>query len=83
MKHLKSMSESELDLNGKISALTERIQKEFPELSTYLNNLPMVNQVPNSLDSATDILNNQYESLFKFLENYKLNWLKDNDTNWL
>ena len=43
----------------------------------------MVNQVPNSLDSATDILNNQYESLFKFLENYKLNWLKDNDTNWL
>ena len=81
MKHLKLISKSELDLNNKISAITKRIQKEFPELSTYLNKLPLINTTPNSLETTAEILNNQYESLFNFLENYKLNSLKKGDTN--
>ncbi len=67
----KISKESELDLNNKIIAITMRIQKEFPELSNYLNEMPVTIPIENNPEITTEILNNYYESLFKFLSSYK------------
>ena len=72
MKQINPIVESEADLNSKIVAITMRIQKEFPELSTYLNEMPITIPVVNSPEITTEILNNYYESLFKLLATYKL-----------
>ncbi len=64
--------ETEIDLNTKIIAITMRIQKEFPELSNYLNEMPITIPVDKNPEVNAEILNNYYESLFKFLASYKL-----------
>lgn len=64
--------DNEIDLNNKIIAITMRIQKEFPELSKYLNEMPITIPVDDNPKINADILNNYYESLFEFLSSYKL-----------
>lgn len=71
MEQPKLVTESEIDLNNKIIAITMRIQKEFPELSKYLNEMPVTIPIENNPEITTEILNNYYESLFKFLKSYK------------
>ena len=68
----KSLMETEIELNKKIIAITLRIQKEFPELSHYLNEMPITIPIDENPEINASILNNYYESLFKFLDSYKL-----------
>lgn len=71
MKKHNAQGENETDLNNKIIAITMRIQKEFPELSGYLNEMPITIPIENNPKITTEILNNYYESLFKFLTSYR------------
>ena len=64
--------ETEIELNKKIIAITIRIQKEFPELSKYLNEMPITIPTDENPEINASILNNYYQSLFKFIASYKL-----------
>ena len=64
--------ESETELNAKIMAITMQIQNEFPELSKYLNEMPVTIPTEENPEINTAILNNYYESLFRMLTTYKL-----------
>ncbi len=66
-----SIMESQANLNQKIIAITLRIQREFPELSKYLNEMPVTIPTENNPEINAETLNNYYESLFKFLASYK------------
>lgn len=69
---LKSIMETEKELNAKIIDITMRIHKEFPELSKYLNEMPITIPTDENPEINATILNNYYESLFKFLASYKI-----------
>ena len=64
--------ESETELNTKIMAITMQIQNEFPELSKYLNEMPVTIPTEENPEITTAILNNYYESLLRMLTTYKL-----------
>ena len=64
--------ESETELNAKIMAITMQIQNEFPELSKYLNEMPVTIPTEENPEINTKILNNYYESLLRMLTTYKL-----------
>ena len=63
--------ETEKELNAKIIEVTMQIQKEFPELSKYLNEMPITIPTDENPEINASILNNYYQSLFKFLSSYK------------
>jgi hypothetical protein len=71
MKQTQLQTRAETDLNNKIVAITMRIQKEFPELSGYLNEMPVTIPIENNPEITTEILNTYYESLFTFLTSYR------------
>lgn len=64
--------ESEKELNEKIMVITMKIQKEYPELSKYLNELSVT--IPNEKKPKINdrVLSEYYESLVKLLSTYKL-----------
>ena len=64
--------ESETELNEKIMAITMQIQNEFPELSKYLNEMPVTIPTEENPEINTKVLNNYYESLLRMLTTYKL-----------
>ena len=64
--------ESETELNAKIMTITMQIQNEFPELSKYLNEMPVTIPTEENPEINTAILNNYYESLLRMLTTYKL-----------
>ena len=64
--------ESETELNAKIMTITMQIQNEFPELSKYLNEMPVTIPTEENPEINTKILNNYYQSLFRMLTTYKL-----------
>ena len=64
--------ESETELNAKIMAITMQIQNEFPELSKYLNEMPVTIPTEENPEINTKVLNNYYESLLRMLTTYKL-----------
>lgn len=71
MKQIQLQTSDETDLNNKIVAITMRIQKEFPELSGYLNEMPVTIPIENNPEITSEILNKYYESLFTFLSSYR------------
>ena len=64
--------ESETELNTKIMAITMQIQNEFPELSKYLNEMPVTIPVIENPVMNNTVLNHYYESLLRMLTTYKL-----------
>ena len=64
--------ESETELNAKIMAITMQIQNEFPELSKYLNEMPVTIPTEENPEINIKVLNNYYESLLRMLTTYKL-----------
>lgn len=64
--------ESEKELNEKIMAITMKIHKEYPELSKYLNELPVTIPIENNPEINNRVLTDYYESLVKLLSTYKL-----------
>ena len=63
--------ETEKELNAKIIEVTMQIQKEFPELSKYLNEMPITIPTDENPEINASILNSYYQSLCKFLASYK------------
>lgn len=63
--------EKENELNVKILALTMEIQEKYPELSKYLDEMPVtIPNVPNpKMNPAT--LQEYYESLYTLVSEYK------------
>lgn len=68
----RTYEEIEKDLNAKILAITLKIRKDRPELSKYLDEMPVT--VPNVKDPhiTLNLLKVYYESLVALFEDYKL-----------
>lgn len=64
--------DTEKDLNSKILNITMLIQKEFPELSKYIEEMPMT--IPDSTTPTIKIehLKKYFDSLYDFLKKYRL-----------
>ncbi|MBC7440050.1 MAG: hypothetical protein H7250_08715 [Flavobacterium sp.] len=63
---------SEKEINEKIMTITMKIQKEYPELSKYLNELPVTIPIENDPEINIRVLIDYYESLVKLLSTYEL-----------
>ena len=63
---------SEKEINEKIMTITMKIQKDYPELSKYLNELPVTIPIESDPEINTRVLSNYYESLVKLLSTYEL-----------
>jgi hypothetical protein len=63
---------SEKQINEKILAITMKIQCKYPELSKYLNELPVTIPIENDPEINTKVLNDYYESLVKLISTYEL-----------
>lgn len=64
--------ETEKELNAKIIDVTMQIQKEFPELSKYLNEMPITIPTDKNPEISSSILKIYYESLLRLLTSYRL-----------
>ena len=64
--------ETEKELNAKIIDVTMQIQKEFPELSKYLNEMPITIPTDKNPEISPSILKIYYESLLRLLTSYRL-----------
>src|SRR5688572_14255741 len=71
-------TDTEKDLNSKILKITMMIQEEFPELSKYLEEMPVT--VPNSTRPFVQLhhLKKYYDSLSALLSRYRLEHPKPN-----
>lgn len=67
----KSIKQAESDLNAKILELTMTINDDYPELSKYLDEMPVT--VPSESDPEISInqLKSYYESLNSLVNKYK------------
>ena len=63
---------SEKEINEKIMTITMKIQKDYPELSKYLNELPVTIPIESDPEINTRVLTDYYESLVKLLSTYEL-----------
>ena len=63
---------SEKEINEKIMTITMKIQKDYPELSKYLNELPVTIPIESDPEINTRVLSDYYESLVKLLSTYEL-----------
>lgn len=74
-KHV-AFEQIEKDLNSKILKITMRIKDHYPELSKYLEEIPVT--VPSETDReiTLDQLKTYYESLNSLLNKYKVDYPK-------
>jgi hypothetical protein len=61
----------ETDLNAKIMNVTMRIKDHYPELSPYLEEMPVTVPSENDPEMTLDQLKSYYESLNSLLKEYK------------
>lgn len=61
---------SEKELNEAILNITVKIRNEYPELSKYLNEIPLTIPDVSSPEINTKILTEYYESLENILKKY-------------
>lgn len=61
---------SEKELNEAILNITNKIRNEYPELSKYLNEIPVTIPAVSTPEINTKILNEYYESLENILKKY-------------
>ena len=62
--------ETEEELNEKIMKITMVIQENYPELSKYLNEMPVTIPVDNHPEVKVKNLQNYYNSLISIFRNY-------------
>lgn len=67
-----SYEEIEKDLNAKILAITLKIRKDTPELSKYLDEMPVTVPSKKEPHITLNLLKVYYESLVVLLEDYNL-----------
>lgn len=72
VQQLEEFGEIEKELNSKIMQITLKINDQYPELSEYLNEMPVT--IPDEKNPEITIKNLQayYESLNSILNKYKL-----------
>ncbi len=63
---------TEKSLNAEIFSILSEISKKYPELSNFLNEMPMT--IPNNSNAniSIEILENYYQSLSDFLNDYAI-----------
>lgn len=66
----------ENDLNSKILKITMRIKDHFPELSKYLEEMPVTVPSENDPEITLNHLRIYYESLNSLLNKYKVDYPK-------
>jgi len=64
--------ETEKELNAKILAITLLIQKSHPELSKFLNEMPVTIPDEKKPDISAETLREYYESLTALLKKYNI-----------
>ncbi|MDA3943839.1 MAG: hypothetical protein PF694_09925 [Bacteroidetes bacterium] len=70
-KH-KDFEQIENDLNAKILKITMKIKDHYPELSQYLEEMPVTVPAENNPEITLKQLNTYYESLISLLKKYKV-----------
>jgi hypothetical protein len=58
-----------------------KIQGKYPELSKYLNELPVTIPNENDPEINTKVLDNYYESLVKLISTYELEMIEKANQN--
>jgi hypothetical protein len=66
----------ENDLNAKILKITMRINDHYPELSQYLEEMPVTVPSENDPEITLNHLRSYYESLISLLMKYKVDYPK-------
>ncbi len=66
----------EKDLNTKILKITMTIKDDYPELSPYLEEMPMTVPSENDPEITLDHLKSYYESLNSLLKRYRVDFPK-------
>ncbi|PKP32218.1 MAG: hypothetical protein CVT99_05600 [Bacteroidetes bacterium HGW-Bacteroidetes-16] len=69
----------EKDLNEKILKITMRIKDHYPELSKYLEEMPVTVPSENDPEITLNQLKSYYESLNSFLQKYNVDSPKDEE----
>lgn len=68
--------EIEKELNAKILKITMRIKDQYPELSKYLDEMPVTVPSENKSEITLNHLQTYYESLNSLLNKYKVDYPK-------
>jgi hypothetical protein len=66
----------EKDLNAKIMKITMMIMDHYPELSKYLEEMPVTVPSENDPEMNLNLLQSYYESLISLLKKYKVDYTK-------
>jgi hypothetical protein len=74
-KHV-AFEQIEKDLNSKILKITMRINDHYPELSKYLEEIPVTVPSENDPEITLNQLKTYYESLNSLLNKYKVDYPK-------
>ncbi len=74
-----AFEQKEKDLNSKILKITMRIQDHYPELSQYLEEMPVTVPSENNPKITLNQLQSYYESLISLLNKYKVDYTKTED----
>ncbi len=74
-----AFEQKEKDLNSKILKITMRIQEHYPELSQYLEEMPVTVPSENNPEITLNQLQSYYESLNSLLNKYKVDSVKTED----
>lgn len=64
--------EAEKELNAKIMEITLQIQDKYPELSKFLNEMPVTIPTESNPEINVKVLEEYYESLNNMLKKYEL-----------
>lgn len=62
--------ETEEEINAKILKVTMVIQENYPELSKYLNEIPITIPIDNRPEVNAENLHKYYETLLNLFRNY-------------
>ncbi len=66
----------EKDLNARILKITMMIMDHYPELSQYLEEMPVTVPSENDPEMNLNLLQSYYESLISLLKKYKVDYPK-------
>lgn len=66
----------EKDLNARILKITMMIMDHYPELSQYLEEMPVTVPSENDPEMNLNLLQSYYESLISLLKKYKVDYTK-------
>ena len=65
-----SIMETEKEINDKIMKITMVIQENYPELSKYLNEMPVTIPIDSNPEVNVQALSKYYETLLTLFRNY-------------